>query len=124
MKENRGFGIAILGKYSLMREGISRVLQDKGFRTLPAISSIEQLKAKSTPNKLLILIVHAGDDFNLVVTDIGCLKEQYPDAPVAVVAEHYGLNEPALAFKAGAIGSALFQRTRDFGQGNDAPLVL
>lgn len=104
MKENRGFGIAILGKYSLMREGISRVLQDKGFRTLPAFSSIDQLKAKSTPNKLLILIVHAGDDFHLVMTDIGLLKEQYPDAHVAVVAEHYGLNEPALAFKAGAIG--------------------
>lgn len=104
MKENRGFGIAILGKYSLMREGITRVLQDKGFRTLPAFSNIDQLKAKSTPNKLLILIVHAGDDFGLIVTDIELLKAQYPESHVAVVAEHYGLSEPALAFKAGAIG--------------------
>lgn len=104
MKENRGFGIAIVGKYSLMREGITRVLQDRGFRTLPAVSSIEQLKTRSTPNKLLVLIVHAGDDFNLVLTGIELLKEQHPDAYVAVIAEHYGLAEPAAAFKAGAIG--------------------
>jgi len=104
MKENRGFGIAILGKYSLTREGISRVLQDKGFRILPAISNIDQLKSKSIPHKLLILIVHAGDDFDQIVTEIELLRVQYSESYVAVVAEHYGLSEPAQAFKAGAIG--------------------
>jgi two-component system nitrate/nitrite response regulator NarL len=104
MKENRGFGIAILGKYSLTKEGISRVLQDRGFRILSAISTIEQLKSKPIPQKLLVLIVHAGDDFTQVIGEIEALKAQYPDVQVAVVAEHYGLGEPAAAFKAGAIG--------------------
>lgn len=104
MKENRGYGIAILGKYSLMREGIARVLQAKGFRTLASISNINQLRSKTISHRLLILIVHAGDDFDQIVGEIEFLREHYPAAHVAVVAEHYGLTEPARAFKAGATG--------------------
>lgn len=104
MAESKGNGIVILGKYSLMKEGVSRVLQANGFRILTSISNIERLKSRPRIHRVLFLIVHASDDFSLVVSEIELLREQYPEAHVAVVAEHFGLAEPPLAFKAGAIG--------------------
>ncbi|WP_198302284.1 response regulator transcription factor [Bosea sp. AS-1] len=104
MKENRAFCVVILGKYSLMKEGISRVLQANDFRVLTSNSCSEQIKLRTRAPKTLFLIVHADDEFGDVVAEIELLREQYPEAYVAVVAEHYGPDEPALAFKAGAAG--------------------
>lgn len=78
MAESKGNGIVILGKYSLMKEGVSRVLQANGFRILTSISNIERLKSRPRIHKVLFLIVHASDDFSLIVSEIGLLKEQYP----------------------------------------------
>ncbi len=104
MKDNKAFGVVVLGKYSLMKEGISRLLQAYDFRILALISGIDQFKSRVRSQRLLFLLVYTGDDFGSIVSEIELLRDQYPDAHVAVVAEHYGPAEPALAFEAGAIG--------------------
>lgn len=104
MKESRSFGIAVLGKYSLMREGISRILQEQKFRVLTSATGVEELRGKVRAQRLLFLIVHTSDDFSLVAAEIERLRDEYPEAHVAVVAEHYAAAEPGLAFRAGAAG--------------------
>lgn len=104
MRENKSFGIVIVGKYSLMREGIHRVLQEQNFRVLASVSGVDQLGGRLRSQKNLFLFVYTNDEFDLVVGEIELVRDQYPDAHIAVVADHYGATEPASAFKAGATG--------------------
>jgi len=59
-------------------------------------------KLQSHPS--LVLIVHAGDDFESAVEQIELLRERHPKARIAVVADHYRLDEMVSAFRAGASG--------------------
>lgn len=104
MRESKSFGVVIVGKYSLMREGIYRVLQEQNFRILTSVSCVDQVGGRLRAQRNLFLIVYTNDEFDFVVGEIGLVKDQYPDAHVAVVADHYGPTEPASAFKAGATG--------------------
>ncbi|HEV7258693.1 MAG TPA: response regulator transcription factor [Bosea sp. (in: a-proteobacteria)] len=104
MLENKSFGIVIIGKYSLMREGIYRVLQEQNFRVIASVSGADQLGGRLRSQKNLFLFVYTNDEFDLVVGEIEQVRDQYPDAHIAVVADHYGPTEPASAFKAGATG--------------------
>ncbi len=104
MRERRSFGVVIVGKYSLMREGVYRVLQEQNFRVLASVSGVDQLGGRLRSQKNLFLIVYTNDEFDLVVGAIELVRDQYPDAHIAVVADHYGPTEPASAFKAGATG--------------------
>ena len=53
---------------------------------------------------MLVLIVHAGGDFEAAVEQIELLRERHPKARIAVVADHYRLDEMVSAFRAGASG--------------------
>jgi two-component system nitrate/nitrite response regulator NarL len=53
---------------------------------------------------LLFLIVHTGDAFDAAVEQVELLKERHPDGRIAIVADHYRLNELVSAFRAGATG--------------------
>jgi two-component system nitrate/nitrite response regulator NarL len=59
-------------------------------------------KLQSHPS--LVLIVHAGEDFDTAVEQIELLRERHPKARIAVVADHYRLDEMVSAFRAGASG--------------------
>jgi DNA-binding NarL/FixJ family response regulator len=59
-------------------------------------------RQQSHPSR--VLIVHAGDDFEAAVEQIELLRERHPKARVAVVADHYRLDEMVSAFRAGASG--------------------
>ncbi|KRR06324.1 hypothetical protein CQ12_40985 [Bradyrhizobium jicamae] len=105
MPRRQGFATFIVGKSVLIREGIARILSAANFRTLASVSSVDDL----SPNKLqshpsLVLIVHSGDDFESAVEQIELLKERHPKARIAVVADHYRLDEMVSAFRAGASG--------------------
>ena len=105
MARRQSFATIIVGKSVLIREGIARILSAANFRTLASVSCADDL----SPNKLqshplLVLIVHAGDDFEAVVEQIELLRERHPKARIAVVADHYRLDEMVSAFRAGASG--------------------
>ena len=52
----------------------------------------------------LYLIVHTGDDFDIALEQIALFRNWHPDARIAIVADHYRMNELASAFHAGANG--------------------
>ncbi|MCK1636915.1 response regulator transcription factor [Bradyrhizobium sp. 157] len=105
MRRRQSCETFIVGKSVLIREGIARILSAANFRTLASVSCADDL----SPNKLqshpsLVLIVHAGDDFETAVEQIELLRERHPKARIAVVADHYRLEEMLAALQAGASG--------------------
>ena len=101
----KSFATFIVGKSVLIREGISRILSAANFRILASVSCADDLsphKLQSHPS--LVLIVHAGDDFEAAVEQIELLRERHPKARIAVVADHFRLDEMVSAFRAGASG--------------------
>jgi DNA-binding NarL/FixJ family response regulator len=105
MPKRQPFATFIVGKSVLIREGIARILSAANFRTLASVSCADELspgKLQSHPS--LVLIVHAGEDFDTAVEQIELLRERHPKARIAVVADHYRLNEMVSAFRAGASG--------------------
>jgi DNA-binding NarL/FixJ family response regulator len=105
MARRQSFATFIVGKSVLIREGIARILSAANFRTLASVSCADDLsphKLQSHPS--LVLIVHAGEDFEAAVEQIELLRERHPKARIAVVADHYRLDEMVSAFRAGASG--------------------
>ena len=105
MRRRQSFATFIVGKSILIREGIARILSAASFRTVASVSCVDDLssnKLQSQPS--LVLVVHAGDDFESAIEQIELLRERHPKARIAVVADHYRLNEMVSAFRAGANG--------------------
>jgi DNA-binding NarL/FixJ family response regulator len=114
MRRRQSFATFIVGKSVLIREGIARVLSAANFRTLASVSCADDL----SPNKLqshpsLVLIVHACEDFETAIEQIELLRERHPKARIAVVADHYRLEEMVAAFQAGATGYLIDVMTCD-----------
>jgi two-component system nitrate/nitrite response regulator NarL len=59
---------------------------------------------QAAPHLPLYLIVHTGNDFDIALEQIALFRNRRPDARIAIVADHYRLNELTSAFRAGANG--------------------
>jgi two-component system nitrate/nitrite response regulator NarL len=67
-------------------------------------SADEVLARKLQPRQSLFLFVHAADEFDTVVAQIELLRQHYSGGRIAILADHYLLNEVVSAFRAGAAG--------------------
>jgi DNA-binding NarL/FixJ family response regulator len=105
MRRQHSFATILIGKSVLIREGIARILRAANFRTAASVSCADDLPpGKLQPHQLLFLIVHTGDDFDVVLEQIELLRDTHQGARIAIVADHYRLGELASAFRAGAHG--------------------
>ena len=105
MRRQQSFAIILVGKRILLREGLARILRSASFRILASVSSADDLlPSKVQLHQPLFLVVHTGDDFDAAVEQIELFRGQHPGGRIAIVADHYGLNELVLAFRAGANG--------------------
>ncbi|MGY8635138.1 response regulator transcription factor [Bradyrhizobium sp. 14AA] len=104
MRRRQSYGVVLIGKSVLIREGIARILHAANFRMPISASCPEELPSSLQAKQLMFLIVHTGDNFDLAVSEIGYLKDRYPDAPIAIVSDDYRPVELASAFRAGASG--------------------
>jgi two-component system nitrate/nitrite response regulator NarL len=52
----------------------------------------------------LFLVVHTGDDFDAAVEQIELYRDRHPGGRIAIVADHYRLDELVSAFRAGTNG--------------------
>jgi len=105
MRKQQPFATILVGKKILLREGLAKILHSANFRILASVSCANDL----LPSKLelqqpLFLVVHTGDDFDVAVEQIELLRDHYPGARIAIVADHYRLAELVSAFRAGANG--------------------
>ena len=105
MRRRQSFVTVLIGKSVLIREGIARILRAANFRTLASVSCADDLPlGKFQSQHVLVLIVHTGDDNDPMVEQVQFLRERHPKARIAIVADHYRLDEMVATFRAGANG--------------------
>ena len=105
MCRQQSFATTLIGRSVLIREGIAKILRASNLRIAASVSCADDLQpAKPQPHQLLFLIVHTGDDFDVVLEQIELLHDRHPGGRFAIVADHYRLDELASAFRAGANG--------------------
>jgi DNA-binding NarL/FixJ family response regulator len=105
MRQRQSFAVILVGKSILLREGLARILRSANFRILASVSCADDLLPnKLQQHQLLFLLVHTGDDFDAAVDQIERFRGQLPGGRIAIVADHYRLNEVVSAFRAGANG--------------------
>src|SRR6478672_6454987 len=105
MRRQRSFAVILVGKSILLREGLAKILRAANFRILASVSKAEDMRpSKAKLRLLLYLIVHTGSDFDIALEQIAFFRNRHPDARIAIVADHYRMNELASAFHAGANG--------------------
>ena len=101
----RSFAIILVGKSTLLREGLAEILRAANFRIVASVSNADDLRpSKAKLHLPLYLIIHTGDDFDIALEQIALFRNRHPDARIAIVADHYRLNELTSAFRAGANG--------------------
>ena len=105
MERQRFFEVILVGKSTLLREGLAGILRKENFRIVASVSNAGDLRQSKARHYLpLYLIVHSGDDFDIVLEQIALFRNQHLDARIAIVADHYRTNELGSAFRAGANG--------------------
>jgi len=105
MRKQRFLPIVLVGKSILLREGLARILRAANFRVVASALSADHLSpSKPASYPPLLLIVHTGDDFDGAVGQIELFRSRHPGGRIAIVADHYRLNELTAAFRAGANG--------------------
>ncbi|MFB9266910.1 LuxR C-terminal-related transcriptional regulator [Bradyrhizobium erythrophlei] len=99
------FAIVLIGNHSLLREGVARILRSAKFRIMSSVSCADDFLCNEVQQpQPLFLIVHTGDDFDVVAQQIELLRRSNPCARIAIVADRYRLEELASAFRTGANG--------------------
>jgi DNA-binding NarL/FixJ family response regulator len=105
MRRRQSFATILVGKSVLLREGLARILRSANFRILASVASADDLlPSKLQRHQPLFLIVHTGDDFEAAVEQIELFRDQHLSGRIAIVADHYRLDDLVSAFRAGAHG--------------------
>ncbi len=105
MRRLQSFETILIGKSVLIREGIARILRAANFRTQASVSCADDLPRDTLqPDELLFLIVHTGEDFDVVLDQIELLRDRHPTGRIAIVADRYQPGELTSAFRAGTNG--------------------
>ena len=104
MSKRHSFATTIIGKSSLLREGIAKILHSANFRIVASASSADDLPGRVQADAPLFLIVHTSDDFDFAAGQIEFFRGNYPDGRIAIVADRYRPGDLVAAFRAGANG--------------------
>ena len=105
MRARQSSAVILVGKNTLFREGLARILGSADFRILASVSCADDfLPSKLQLHQPLFLVVHTGDDFGAAVEQIELFRDQHPGGRIAIVASHYRQGDLVSAFRAGANG--------------------
>jgi DNA-binding NarL/FixJ family response regulator len=105
MRRRYSFGIILVGKTGLLKEGLAEILRSANFRILSSVSCTDDFPtSKAQPCQQLFLIVHTGKNFCSVVEQVKLFKSRRPGGRIAIVADRYRLDELVSAFRAGVNG--------------------
>jgi two-component system nitrate/nitrite response regulator NarL len=105
MRRQCSFETILVGRGSLLKEGLAEILRAANFRILTSVSCAHDLPAGNfQPCQQLFLMVHTGDDFESAVEQIEIFKSRHRGGRIAIVADRCRLDEMVSAFRAGASG--------------------
>ena len=100
--------------FGSLRDGVARILRSANFRIVASVSCADDfLSSKVQLHHPLFLIVHIGDDFDVVTEQIELLRRSNPGGRIAIVADRYRLKDVASAFRTGANGYFVEVMTSD-----------
>jgi DNA-binding NarL/FixJ family response regulator len=103
MRWRQSFATILVGKSILLREGLASILRSDDFTVLASVSCADDLFPGTLHQpRLLFIVVHTGDDFAAAVEQIELFGTRHPGGRIAIVADHYMLDELISAFRAGA----------------------
>jgi DNA-binding NarL/FixJ family response regulator len=98
-------GTILIGKNSLLKEGLAKILHSANFRITASVSCADDLlTSKGLPPQLLFLIFHIGDAFDAAIKQIELIRNRHPGGNIGIVTDRYRLEELVLAFRSGANG--------------------
>jgi two-component system nitrate/nitrite response regulator NarL len=103
MRQQKSYSAILIGKRSLLSEGVARILRSAHFRIDASVSCAEDLIGGEVHSQQsLFLVIHTCDDFDVTARQIELLRSTCRDARIAVVADRYPLDDLVSAFRAGA----------------------
>jgi DNA-binding NarL/FixJ family response regulator len=95
--------IVLIGRSTLLREGLTRILSASNFRVIASLPCVYDLVLSSPQEaQSSLFIIDGADDLHAAIDEIKGVKEQYPAGRIAVLAGHRQLRDPAMFFRAGA----------------------
>jgi DNA-binding NarL/FixJ family response regulator len=103
---------ALLEPCALFREGLARILAGTSFRVAASASSIETLQF-SAPESRPALIIIGEDGAGTLRTQVAHLRNEFPSAHIAVLADDLDLENFKAVFRAGANAYLLKALTAD-----------
>lgn len=102
----QSFITVLVGPSELLREGVSRILNEEDFRILFSTASVNDLLQKPLPHhrSILLIIDIGGADAEAEFAQIAEFKAIYPASHVVALADHCRTTDIVSAFRAGADG--------------------
>ncbi|RVD27063.1 response regulator transcription factor [Mesorhizobium sp. M4B.F.Ca.ET.017.02.2.1] len=94
----------LVGPSELLREGLSRILDEAKFRIIFSVACVHDLLQKPLPQHRPILLVMdvGGTDADAEFAQIADFKAIYPNSHVVALADHSRSSDIVSAFRAGA----------------------
>ena len=94
---------AIVGSSTLLREGVTRILNSARFRIFASKPSVTELELEKFPqSEPWLLIMECGNSAPTLTAQVAAIKEKFPLVRVALLGRHWGMSEITAAFQAGA----------------------
>ncbi|MCK1422216.1 response regulator transcription factor [Bradyrhizobium sp. 180] len=114
IRRKRSLTTIVIGGNSLRKDALTEFLRSADFGTVSSVTCADRLYVrKFEQGQKLFVLVHTGDDFQIVREQIEPLRRGHPDGRVVVVADRYRPDEVAATFQAGANGYFVDVMSRD-----------
>ena len=96
--------VALLGRNSIVREGLRRILDDENFHVIQSVDQPDSLRSIHTddPEPLLIVLDSGADQDEL--DSVRSLQRRFPDARLVLLSDSFDFDAMVRAFRLGIHG--------------------